>query len=184
MPTRDECWELLTEWTLKEGLRTHALAVEAAMRGAAARFGGDPDEWGCVGLIHDFDYERYPEPADHPARGVEILREKGWPEPWLQAVMGHGNHTGVARETMMAKALFAVDELCGFITAVALVRPSKSVADVEIKSVKKKMKDKAFAAAVNRDEIRQGAAELGVELDELIQLVLDAMKGSRESLGL
>jgi putative nucleotidyltransferase with HDIG domain len=181
---RSEAWELLTAYTKKQGLLKHALAVEAAMRLYAERFGEDPEPWGIVGLLHDFDYEVYPSLDDHPMRGAEILRERGLPEGWIAAILGHADHTGVARETRMAKTLYAVDELTGFIVAVALVRPSKKLSDVTAKSVKKKMKDKTFAAAVSREDIRRGAEELGVELDEHITTVIDAMKGIAPDLGL
>ena len=181
---REEAWELLTEYTKKEALIKHALAVEACMRDYAERLGEDVESWGIVGLIHDFDYERYPSLEDHPFRGAEILKEKGYPSEWITAILGHGNHTGVGRNTSMAKALFAVDELTGFIVAVTLVRPSKKIADVKTSSVKKKMKDKAFAAAVNRDDIRQGAEELGVPLDEHIGYVIGAMQRIADKIGL
>ena len=181
---REQAWELLTEYTKRQGLRKHALAVEAAMRVYAEKYGEDVEAWGIVGLIHDFDYERYPDLEDHPYKGAEILKEKGYPNDWIKAVLGHGNHTGVARESIMAKALYAVDELTGFIVAVTLVRPSKKLADVTANSVKKKMKDKTFAAAVNRDDIRQGAEELGVPLDEHITTVIGAMQGIAGELGL
>ena len=184
VPTREEAWALLTEYTQNDALRKHALAVEAAMRAYAARYGEDPDVWGVTGLLHDFDYERYPTLEDHPFRGSEILAERGVDESIRTAILGHGEHTGVPRETRMAKALFAVDELCGFLTACALVRPGKRVADVPVKSVKKKMKDKAFARSVNRDDIRQGAVELGVDLDEHIAFVRDAMAAVAGELGL
>jgi putative nucleotidyltransferase with HDIG domain len=181
---RDQAWELLTEYTSKDGLIKHALAVETAMRDYASKLGEDEESWGIVGLIHDFDYERYPALEDHPFKGASILKEKGYPEEWITAILGHGNHTGVARETPMSKALFAVDELTGFIVAVTLVRPSKKVADVKTSSVKKKMKDKAFAAAVSREDIRQGAEELDVPLDEHITTVLGAMQRIAEDIGL
>jgi putative nucleotidyltransferase with HDIG domain len=181
---RDQAWELLTEYTKKEGLLKHALAVEAAMRRYAGKYGEDPEVWGIVGLLHDFDYERYPSLEDHPVRGAEILRERGVDADWIQAILGHAGHTGVERDSLMAKALFSVDELTGFIVAVSLVRPSKKIADVTAKSVKKKLKDKAFAASVNRDEIRQGAEELGVDLDEHITFVIGAMQGIADRLGL
>ena len=184
MKSRDECYELLTEYTKKESLIKHALSVEAAMKAYARRLGGDETEWGNVGLLHDFDYEKYPTLDDHPMRGAEILEERGYPESWIKAILGHAHHTGVERDTPMAKALFAVDELCGLVTAVAYVRPSRKVADVKVKSVKKKMKDKAFAAAVSRDDIRNGAADLGVELDDHIQVVIEAMQGVADDLGL
>lgn len=159
------------------------------MRAYAERFGEDPELWGLAGLMHDFDYERFPNaehsPTDgHPAHGVRILRERGWPNDILQAILGHGNYTGVPRESRMAKALFAVDELTGLITATALVRPSRSVHEVDAKSVRKKMKDKAFARGVNRDDVVQGAQELGVDLDEHIQFVVDAMRRAADALGL
>jgi len=182
--TRDEAYTILTTYTKKDGLIKHALAVEAAMRHYADFFHKNPDEWGIVGLLHDFDYEKYPTAEDHPYRGAEILREKGVPESWVTAILGHADYTGVARDTLMAKTLFAVDELTGFIVAVSLVRPSKKIADVAVKSVKKKMKDKAFAAKVNRDDIRNGAEELGIVLDEHIEHVLEAMKGIADLLGL
>lgn len=182
MMTRDEAYSLLKEYTEKENLIKHSLAVEAAMRKYAEIFGEDPDEWGIVGLLHDFDYEKYPD--NHPYKGAEILKEKGLPEDWIEAILGHGNFTGVERKTLMAKALFAVDELTGFIVAVSLVRPSKKIEDVSVKSVKKKMKDKAFAAAVNREDIISGAEELKLPLEDHINNVLEAMKGIAEELGL
>ena len=182
--TREEAYALLTEYTKKENLIKHALAVEAAMRAYARKFGEDEEAWGIVGLLHDFDYEMYPSLEDHPFKGAEILREKGYPEEWIEAILGHAEHTGVPRKTNMAKALFAVDELCGFITAVALVRPDKKLDSVKVKSVKKKLKDKAFARQVSREDIRKGAEELGVELDEHIAFVLEAMKSVADKLGL
>ncbi|HFB68071.1 MAG TPA: HDIG domain-containing protein [Calditrichae bacterium] len=182
--TREEAYALLTEYTKKENLIKHALAVEAAMRAYARKFGEDEEAWGIVGLLHDFDYEMYPSLEDHPFKGAEILREKGYPEEWIEAILGHAEHTGVPRKTNMAKALFAVDELCGFITAVALVRPDKKLDSVKVKSVKKKLKDKAFARQVSREDIRKGAEELGVDLDEHIAFVLEAMKSVADKLGL
>jgi len=184
VPTRNEAWAILTEFTSNEALVKHALSVEAAMRAYAGKLDGDPDLWGVTGLLHDFDYERYPTLEDHPFRGSEILKERGIPDEIRTAILGHGNHTGVARRTPMARALFAVDELCGFLTACALVRPSRKIADVPVKSVKKKMKDKAFARGVNRDDIRQGVEELGADLDEHIAFVRDAMVGIADELGL
>lgn len=189
LPTRAEALALMHEYTHSDSLRKHMLAVEAAMRAYAAKFGEDQERWGLTGLMHDFDYERYPNAEHsptqgHPAEGVRILRERGWPEDILVAIMGHGTYTGVARETRMAKALFAVDELTGMVTATALVRPSRSINEVDAKSVKKKMKDKGFARGVNRDDVMLGAQELGVELDEHIQFVVDAMRGVADSLGL
>src|ERR671928_587165 len=181
LPTRDEALSLVHEYTASESLRKHMLAVEAAMRAYAAHFGEDPERWGLAGLIHDFDYERFPNAAhspteEHPAFGVRLLRERGWPEDILEAILGHATYCNVPRATPMAKALFAVDELTGLITATALVRPSKSVHEVDARSVRKKMKDKAFARGVNREDVLAGAAELGVELDEHIQFVIDAMR--------
>jgi putative nucleotidyltransferase with HDIG domain len=181
---REQTWELLTEFTTKDGLLKHALAVEAAMRAYAGRFGEDPEKWGNVGLLHDFDYERYPSLEDHPMKGAEILRERDVPEEWITAILGHADHSGIKRESLMAHALYAVDELTGFIVAVSLVRPSKKIAEVSLKSVKKKLKDRAFAAAVNRDDIRRGAEELDIPLDEHISFVLEAMQGVAGSLGL
>jgi putative nucleotidyltransferase with HDIG domain len=189
LPSRDAALALQHEFTQSDSLRKHMLAVECAMRAYATRFGEDPERWGLAGLIHDFDYEKFPNtdhsPSEgHPSHGVRILREKGWPEDILQAVLGHGTYTGVARETKMAKTLFAVDELTGLITATALVRPSRSIHEVDARSVRKKMKDKAFAKGVNRDDVVNGAQDLGVELDEHIQFVVDAMKASADALGL
>lgn len=187
IPTRDEAWQLVTKFTKSESLRRHMLAVEAAMRAYAAKFGDDPELWGLVGLLHDFDYERYPEVSagGHPVRGSEILREKGVDDGIITAILSHAPEiTGKKPEASVEKALFAVDELTGFIIAVVLVRPTKSLSDVELRSIKKKWKDKAFAAPVNRLEIEQAAADLGVPLDEHIQIVLDAMKNRAEELGL
>jgi putative nucleotidyltransferase with HDIG domain len=189
LPTRDEALALVHEWTASESLRKHMLAVETAMRAYATHFGEDPERWGLAGLIHDFDYERFPNEAqaadtEHPSEGVRHLRALGWPEDILQAVLGHALFTGVARETRMAKALFAVDELTGLVTATALVRPSKSVKEVDARSVRKKMKDKAFARGVSREDIQLGAAELGVDLDEHIAFVIAAMQRNADQLGL
>jgi len=184
---RAQAWAIVTEYTQSESLRRHMLAVEAAMRAYAPRFGGDPEQWGVVGLLHDFDYERYPDVAveGHPVVGSRILRERGVPETIIKAIQAHAEEiTGVKPETPMEKTLVAVDELTGFLIAVALVRPSKSILDVELKSVRKKWKDKLFAAPVNRQEIEQAAAALGVELDAHIQTVLEAMKGAAAALGL
>jgi predicted hydrolase (HD superfamily) len=177
------------EFTASESLRKHMLSVEAAMRAYAIRFGEDADRWGLAGLIHDFDYERYPNAAhsptdEHPAFGVGVLRERGWPDDILQAVLGHATYCNVPRESRMARTLFAVDELTGLITATALVKPTKSVHDVDARSVKKKMKDKAFAKGVNRDDVILGAQELGVELDDHIQFVIEAMRGVADAIGL
>ena len=187
MVSREQAWAIVTEYTESESLRRHMLAVEAAMRAYAPRFGGDPDLWGVVGLLHDFDYERYPDVAveGHPVVGSRILRERGISEEIIQAILAHAEEiTGVKPETPMQKALVAVDELTGFIIAVALVRPSKSILDVKVSSIRKKWKDKAFAAPVNRQEIEHAAAALGVPLDEHIAAVLEAMKAAAEPLGL
>ncbi|MEO6208654.1 MAG: HD domain-containing protein [Gemmatimonadaceae bacterium] len=189
LPSRDDALALVHEYTASESLRAHMLSVEAAMRAYAAKFGEDPERWGLTGLLHDFDYERFPNnahsaTAEHPAEGVRMLGERGYPEDVLQAILGHATYCGVARETRMAKALFAVDELTGLITASALVRPSKSVLDLDGKSVKKKMKDKGFARGVSREDVTQGAAELGVDLDEHIQFVIESMRPVADSLGL
>jgi putative nucleotidyltransferase with HDIG domain len=184
MNQREAAWCLLTEFTQSESLRKHALAVEACMRAYARKLGGDEELWGVTGLLHDFDYERWPSLDDHPYRGNEILAERGWPEEIRRAIMSHAEYSGVARVSPMEKALFACDELAGFITACALVKPGKSLAEVEAKSVRKKMKDKAFARSVNRDDIVNGAADLGVELEEHIALCVEAMKGIAGELGL
>ncbi len=183
-PTRADAWALLTEFTAGESLRKHAIAVEAAVRGYARLFGEDEEAWGIVGLIHDFDYERWPDAADHPFRGSEILRERGWPEYMIRAVLSHADYSGVARESKLEHTLFACDELAGFITAAALVRPTKSVLDLEARSVKKRMKDKAFARAVSRDDLRLGAAKLGLPLDEHITNVIGFMRAEADALGL
>lgn len=179
----------MQEYTASDSLRKHMLSVEAAMRAYAEKFGEDADRWGITGLVHDFDYEKFPNEAhsateEHPAEGVRILRSHGFPEDILEAILGHATYSGVPRESKMAKTLFAVDELTGLITATALVRPSKSVMEVEAKSVRKKMKDKAFARGVNRDDVITGAADLGVDLDEHIAFVIQAMQGVAPSLGL
>lgn len=188
-PSRTDAVAVLTEYTSSDSLRKHMFAVEAAMRAYATRFGEDPERWGLAGLLHDFDYERYPNAAhapsaEHPSEGVRLLRERGYPEDVLQAILGHATYTGVPRETRMAKCLFAVDELTGLITATALVKPSRSVRDVDARSVRKKMKDKAFARGVSREDVITGASELGVDLDEHIQFVIEAMCGVAPSLGL
>ncbi len=175
--TRDAAWSLLTEYTQSESLRKHALAVEVCVRAYARKFGEDEEKWGVVGLIHDFDYEKYPSLDDHPMRGSEILEQRGWPEEIRRAILSHADHTGVARQSRLEHALFACDELAGFITAVALVKPGKSLGEVDARSVRKKMKDKAFARSVNRDDITKGAQELGVELEEHIAFCIEAMKG-------
>jgi len=187
--TRDEALALMHEHTQSPSLRQHMLAVEAAMRAYAAKFGDDPEAWGIVGLLHDYDYEKFPNqehsPTDgHPTWGVGQLRERGVPEALCRAILGHATYSGVPRDTIMAKSLFAVDELCGFLVACALVRPSKSFADLEVSSVKKKLKDKAFARGVNRDEVRQGAEELGVPLDDHIAFCIQALRPVEGALGL
>jgi predicted hydrolase (HD superfamily) len=188
MIDRESAWCLLTEFTQSESLRKHALAVEACMRACARKFGDgsqkDENLWGIVGLIHDFDYEKYPSLEDHPYKGNEILKERGWPEVIRRAIMSHAEYSGVTRDTPMEKALFACDELAGFITAVALIKPGKSLAEVDAKSVRKRMKDKAFARKVNRDDIVNGAAALGVDLDEHIAFCIVALQGIAGELGL
>ena len=181
---RSEAWDLLCEFTQSDSLRKHALAVEAAMRHLARQRGEDEEKWGIVGLLHDFDYEQHPTLDEHPFVGAAILRERGWPEEIARAVLSHGDHTGVSRESLMEKTLFSVDELTGLITAVALVRPSKSIFEVEPSSVRKKMKDKAFARSVNRDDIVKGAEELGVDLNAHIGEVIKAMQSVADDLGL
>lgn len=179
---REQALEILYEYTKTESLRKHAYAVEASMRAYAKKYNEDEELWGAIGLIHDFDYEMYPD--EHPMRGSQILADRGVPEDIRTAILGHADFSGVPRETLMAKTLYAVDELCGFIIAVTLVRPTKSVSDVAIKSVKKKMKDKRFAAKVNRDEIRKGAEELGVEFEEHVAFVIQALSKVATDLGL
>ena len=181
---RQAAWCLLTEFTLSESLRKHALAVEACMRAYARKFGDDEEKWGIVGLVHDFDYEKYPSLDDHPYRGNEILTERGWPEEIKVAIMSHADYTGVPRNTNLEKALFACDELAGFITAASLVRPDKSIHTLEAKSVRKRMKDKAFARTVSRDDIVNGAAALGIDLDEHIAFCIQAMRGIAKEVGL
>jgi putative nucleotidyltransferase with HDIG domain len=188
-PSRADALGLVHEWTQSESLRKHMLAVEAAMRAYARRFGEDEELWGVTGLIHDFDYERFPNESlsadvEHPAEGVRHLRKLGWPEAVCEAVLGHAHYTGVSRDTLMAKSLFACDELTGLITASALVKPSRSVQDVDVPGVRKKMKDKAFARGVNRDDVIQGAEALGIPLDEHIGVVLSAMQAAAGPLGL
>jgi putative nucleotidyltransferase with HDIG domain len=183
---RQDAWTLLTEFTQSESLLKHALSVEAAMRAYARKYGEDEEQWGIVGLIHDFDYERYPTIPEHTGEGAKILRQRGWPEELILCAMSHASYSGIPRDTRMAKALFAVDELTGLITAAALVRPTKDIRDItEIKSIKSKFKDKAFAAGVNRQEVNEGAEALGVDLwSEHVPLVLEAMKGIAAELGL
>jgi len=180
---------LVHEYTQNEALRKHMYAVEAAMRAYARKFGENEDEWGTVGLLHDFDYERFPNDAhsatdEHPAEGVRILASKGYPEHLQRAILGHASYSGVPRDTPVAKTLFAVDELCGFLVACALVRPSRSLADLEVGSVKKKLKDKAFARGVSREDIRVGVEEMGVDLDQHIQFLLEALRPVERDLGL
>jgi predicted hydrolase (HD superfamily) len=189
LPDRTDALALVHEFTASESLRKHMLAVEAVMRAYAARFGEDVDRWGLTGLVHDFDYERYPNAThspteEHPAWGVRLLRDRGWPEDILEAILGHATYSAVPRTSRMAKGLFAVDELTGLVTATALVRPSKSVHEVEVSSVKKKMKDKAFARGVSREDVVLGAQELGMDLDGHIQFVIDAMRGAADAIGL
>jgi len=181
---RADAWCLLTGFTQSESLRKHALAVEACMRAYARKNGAEEELWGLVGLLHDFDYEKYPTAEEHPYKGNEILKEKGYSEEVRRAIMSHAEYTGVARVTPLEKTLFACDELAGFITACALVKPGKSLAEVEAGSVRKKMKDKAFARSVNRNDIIQGAAELGLELEEHIAFCIEAMKSIAGELGL
>ncbi len=182
--TRSEAWSLLTEFTSGDSLIKHALAVEAAVRGYARRFGEDEEGWGIVGLLHDFDYERWPSLDDHPFRGAEILRERGYPEWVIRAILSHADYSGVPRDSLLEKTLFACDEMAGFVTAAALVRPSKSVLDLEAASVIKRMKDKAFARAVSRDDLRNGAAALGLPLDQHVANVIASLRGQADALGL
>ena len=189
LPSRESTLALMHEYTSSESLRKHMLGVEGVMRAYAERFGEDVERWGLCGLIHDFDYERWPNAdhsadREHPAEGVRILRSHGYPQDVLQAILGHATYCNVPRESLMAKSLFAVDELTGLVTATALVRPTRSVLEVDARSVRKKMKDKAFARGVSREDVLQGASELGVELDEHIQFVVDAMKARADLLGL
>jgi putative nucleotidyltransferase with HDIG domain len=182
--SREKAWALLTEFTQNENLQKHALAVEAAVRGYARQFGEDDVAWAVTALLHDFDYDRYPDLADHPFKGAEILRDRGYPEWLVRAVLSHADHTGVARETRLEHTLFACDEMAGFVTAAALIRPSKSLLDLEAKSVVKRMKEKAFARAVNRDDLRRGAEEIGVPLEEHVANVIGFMREQADALGL
>jgi putative nucleotidyltransferase with HDIG domain len=182
---RDEAWALLTEYTQSDSLRKHAVAVEAAVRGYARRFGENEEEWGITALLHDFDYERWPTLGEHPVKGAEILRSKGYPEWMIRAILSHAQEiTGVSRDSLLEKTLFACDELAGFITAASLVRPSKSVLDLEASSVKKRMKDKAFARGVKREDLVAGAELLGLSLDEHITNVILSMREQADALGL
>jgi predicted hydrolase (HD superfamily) len=182
--SRDAAWALLTEWTKSESLRKHALAVEAAVRGYARRFGEDEEQWAIVGLLHDFDYERYPTPDHHPFRGCDELRRRGYPEWVMRAILSHAQYSGVPRESLLEKSLFACDEMAGFVTAASLVRPSKSVLDLEAASVIKRMKDKAFARGVSRDDLRIGAEELGLPLDVHVTNVITFLREKADVLGL
>lgn len=184
-----EALDLMHEYTESDALRKHMYAVEAAMRAYARKYGEDEEKWGIVGLLHDFDYERFPNherspTEEHPSSGVKILRERGYPDDVCEAILGHGDYTGVPRVTLMAKTLYAVDELCGFLNACALVRPSRSLQDLKVKSVKKKLKDKGFARAVSRDEIRQGAEGADLDFDEHVQFVIEALRPIERTLGL
>jgi putative nucleotidyltransferase with HDIG domain len=181
---RNDAWQLLTEYTKGDSLLKHAMGVEAAVRGYARTFGEDEEAWSVVALLHDFDYERWPSLDDHPYRGTEILREKGYPEWVMRAILSHADHTGVPRESRLEKTLFACDELAGFVTAASLVRPSKSILDLEAKSVVKRMKDKAFARAVKREDLRAGAELLGLPLEEHIANVIAFMRERADALGL
>ena len=189
IPPREQTLALMHEYTASDSLRKHMLAVEGAMRAYASKFGEDEERWGTAGLIHDFDYERFPNNAhspteEHPSEGVRVLRARGYPEDILEAILGHAHYTNTPRQSKMAKTLFAVDELTGLITATALVRPTKSVHEVDARSVRKKMKDKAFARGVNRDDVINGAQELGVDLDEHIAFVIGSMQARSADLGL
>lgn len=181
---RQHAWELLCSWVGSENLRKHCLAVEAAMRAHARRLGEDEEAYGIVGLLHDFDYEKHPTPEEHVWVGAKVLREQGWPEPWVRAIEGHASYTGVPRDTPMAKCLFAVDELTGFLVACTLVRPDRNIAALPVESVLKRMKEKAFARSVNREEIVQGAETIGMPLADHIAFVRDAMAGIARELGL
>lgn len=182
--SRADAWKLMTEYTQGESLRKHMLAVEAAVRGYARQFGEDEDDWGVVALLHDFDYERYPDQENHPYRGVEVLKAKGYPEWVTRAILSHADYSGVPRESRLEKTLYACDEMSGIVTAAALVRPSKSILDLEASSVMKRMKDKAFARAVNRDDLKRGAEELGIPLDQHITNVIAFMRVQADALGL
>jgi putative nucleotidyltransferase with HDIG domain len=183
MPARTDAWDLLCEYTKGDSLRKHALAVEAAMKSYARRLGEDEDKWGMVGLLHDFDYEMYPDPPDHPLKGSEVLRERGYSDEIRRAILAHATYTGVPRDSLLAKALYACDELTGFIVACSLVRPT-GIWDLESKSVKKKLKDKAFARTVNRDEVYEGAQEFSVDLGEHIDFIIVALRENAEAVGL
>jgi putative nucleotidyltransferase with HDIG domain len=181
---RDDAWALMTEYTQTESLRKHMLAVEAAVRGYARLWGENEEDWGVVALLHDFDYERWPDQQNHPYRGVEILKEKGYPEWVTRAILSHADYSGVPRQSRLEKALYACDEMSGFVTAAALVRPSKSVLDLEASSVMKRMKDKAFARAISREDLRRGAEELGLPLEDHVGNVIAFLRVRAEPLGL
>jgi predicted hydrolase (HD superfamily) len=181
---RDAAWQLLTEWTHSDSLRKHALAVEAAVRGYARKFSEDEEAWGTVALLHDLDYERYPTSADHPFRACEELQRRGYPDWFTRAILSHADYSGIPRESLLERTLYACDEMAGFVTAAALVRPTKSILDLEAASVLKRMKDKAFARAVSRDDLRRGAAELGLPLEEHVANVIAFMRDSADRLGL
>ncbi|PYP87249.1 MAG: HAD family hydrolase [Blastocatellia bacterium AA13] len=183
MPDREAAWDLLCEYTKGDSLRKHALAVEAVMKAYARRLGEDEEKWGITGMLHDFDYEMYPNPPDHPLKGSEVLGERGYSDEIRRAILGHANYTGVTRETPLARGLYACDELTGFVVACALVRPN-GIWDLESKSVKKKLKDKAFARTVNRDEVYEGAAEFQVDLGEHIDFIVAALRGAADQVGL
>jgi putative nucleotidyltransferase with HDIG domain len=183
MPTRDDAWDLLCEYTKGESLRKHALAVEAVMRAYARRLQADEDRWGMVGLLHDFDYEMYPDPPDHPLKGSEVLKERGYDDEFRRAILGHANYTNTPRDTLLARALYACDELTGFVIAAALVRPN-GIWDLEAKSVKKKLKDKAFARTVNRDEVYEGAEGFEVDLGTHIDFIIAALREVAAEVGL
>jgi putative nucleotidyltransferase with HDIG domain len=184
LPSREQAWDLLCQYTEKEALRKHALAVEAAVRHYARLWGEDEELWGITALLHDFDYERWPDAENHPYRGVEILAAQGYPEVMRTAILGHAPYTGVPRETRLAKTLYACDELAGFVTAVALIKPTRKVADVDVSSVRKRLKEKGFARGVHREDVYAGAEEIGLPLEEHIQNVIQALQGEAESLGL
>ncbi|HYL98296.1 MAG TPA: HD domain-containing protein [Blastocatellia bacterium] len=183
MPTREDAWNLLCEYTKGDSLRKHALAVEAVMRGYARRLGEDEEKWGITGLLHDFDYEMYPDPPDHPLKGSQVLSERGYEDDLRRAILGHANYTGVPRDTVLAQALYACDELTGFVVACCLVRPA-GIWDLESKSVKKKLKDKAFARTVNRAEVYEGAEEFKADLDEHIAFIISALRDVSDQVGL
>jgi len=189
MPGRDAAWDLLCEFTASDSLRKHALAVEACVRAYARKFGDDEELWGLAALLHDFDYERWPNNGhhptqEHPSQGSVILRERGYPEELIRAILSHADYTGIMRQSRLEHTLFACDELAGFLTACALIKPGKSIFEVETDSVKRKLKDKAFARGVNRQDVLKGAEELGIPLDDHIQFCIDAMRGVADQLGL